>query len=759
MIGHLVGAICRQQRALLVLVLGLLVVSLAGASQIRVEDGARDIFVSSFDEYARFTQHTAEYPQSDSEIVVLVTSEQPFDREQLTLLQDLVFDGQLIDGVDFAHSIFSMQEYDTETESFQSVIEGDLSAYDDVSDALDEVADSPWTIVPMLNAERTETILVYAVEEQRVDDKQVQPIIDEFRELFAQVPPEAGLNFQLTGTLPILNTIVNRIIAEQGLLNGIGGLLGLITSLFLFRSLVVGLLTGIAPIFAVLLTLGAMGWLGLEMNVLTNSISILILVITMANCIHMTFELRKFARQGAGRNESIRGMMQAIASPCILTGLTTMIAMAGLSYSDSELIRVFSLAAVVGLCMSLFAAIVVHPLVFTLTWRISPIERALRRQVLPQKYWSELFGRTTQWLLRRKFTVLGVSVVAAAVLLAAFLPVQTTHRFNEYLHDDDPILLALERAEAISSPTQSLDIVLRQKEQGGALVSEPNLDVLASVHEDLEAAFPNNRIYSLHSLRRILRDAGQGASADDVAEMLEKLPERAQTELIGETGNGFKLSFRVADQPSPQIRELMDGINARLDQADLGALSAEPITGLTALAAVLSDKMIKELTISFLIAAFACPILIALWFGQWRFGLAAVLPNVIPVLVVGAWLMVSGWHLQFIGAIALSIAFGVAVDDTIHVLNRYDINRREKGRSFTFADVPAVMKHVAPALMTTTLVLSIGISSAFLSEMPTVIFFGGMCIAIFTLALLADLFILLPVLAVLERKRLASAAS
>jgi len=64
------------------------------------------------------------------------------------------------------------------------------------------------------------------------------------------------------------------------------------------------------------------------------------------------------------------------------------------------------------------------------------------------------------------------------------------------------------------------------------------------------------------------------------------------------------------------------------------------------------------------------------------------------------------------------------------------------------------MRHVAPALVTTTLVLSLGISSAFFSQMPTVLFFGAMCIVIFTLALLADLFMLLPMLAVAEGRRL-----
>lgn len=754
MIEWVASLTINRKRSLAVLISALAILAILGSTKIQFDDGARDIFVSSYPEYEHFVQHKAEFPQADTEIVIVARSQRPFDRSQLELLRDLVFDGQLVDGVESAHSIFSIQKYDSQTAEFQNVIDDDLSTYPDMTIPMKLADESDWKILSLINPDRTEMIIVYSVKEERVEGKKVQPIIDELEMLFAELPQDAELELHMTGTLSILNLIVHRIIDEQTLLNTIGGILGALVSLILFRSLAIGLLNGIAPIFAVLLTLGAMGWLGLEMNVITNSISILILVITMANCIHMTFEVRKNAAAGKGRDESIRAMVLAIAPPCQLTGLTTILAMAGLFYSESTLIQMFALAAIVGLIMSMFAAIIIHPLIYSIGWRFRSVEKALIKPVQPQENWGRRSAGVTEWLIKRKYRVVVISGLFAALLLAGFLPVQSTHRFNEYLNDDEPIILALKRAEAISSPTQSLDIVLRRSGEDGALISSTNLEMLGVVHENLESAYPDNDIFSLHNLHRTLIESDEPAGPADMETLLAKLPDRMTAELTGLHGNSFKLSFRVQDQPAADVRRLIAAIEAQLENEDLKEFSAEPITGLTALAAHLSDQMIKELTISFLIAAFACPLLIGLWFREWRYGVAAILPNVIPVLVVGSFLMASGLKLNFTGAIALSIAFGVAVDDTIHVLNRFHIDRRKKAGAFSMSDLPTVMQHVAPALITTTLVLSVGLSSAFFSGMPTVLFFGAMCIAIFILALLADLFMLLPMIATLEEQRL-----
>lgn len=722
--------------------------SLWGATRIHIEDGARGIFASSYPEYFRFNDHKAEFPQADSEIVVIARSGESFDRPQLEALKEFMLDAQLVEGVESAYSIFSIQDYDREADDFVNLISDDLTVYADMSVPLNLVEQSNWQILTLLNAEHNQTVMVFSVEEQLVDSKTFQPTIDELESLIQETSTDSNLELEITGSLPLLSLIVNRIIAEQGLLNAIGGILGALMSLILFRSLTIGLLNGIAPIFAVLLTLGAMGWLGLEMNVISNSISILILVITMANCIHMTYELRGNTTAGKGRDDSIREMMKAIAAPCILTSLTTIAAMASLFYSDSDLIRNFAMAAIVGLFLSMFAAIVIHPLVYAIAWRFPIVRKALTREPKTEDRWSNGFTNTTRWLIRRKSSVVILSILFAVLLLATFLPIQSTHRFNEYLYDDEPMILALKRAEAISSPTQSLNIILRH-DGNDPLLSNANLDALTKVHNTLERSYPDYDIYSLHNLRRAMQKTGDAGNAEDVTAFLDILPDRGRAELIGLQESAFKISFRIPDQPAQDTRRLIADIEAQLARTDTSKLTVEPINGITALAAHLSDQMIKELTISFLIAAFICPILIGIWFREWRFGLAAILPNVVPVLIIGAWLMASGWRLQFTGAIALSIAFGVAVDDTIHVINRLNINRRKKGPGFTTEDLPAVMRHVAPALITTTLVLSVGLSSTFFSEMPTVVYFGTMCMAIFFLALLADLFMLLPMVAIL----------
>lgn len=748
MIEKITSLLLGNKKSLFLFVLLLAIMSLWGATRIHIEDGTRGIFASSYPEYVRFNEHKAEFPQADSEIVIIARSTDEFSLVELQNLQEFMLDAQLIEGIDSAYSIFSIQKYDKEVDVFVNLLPDDLSVYPDMSIPLNLVEQSDWQILPLLNEQHNETVMVFTVEEQLVDSRNFQPTIDELKSFSQKLSSNSSMELEMTGSLPLLNLIVNRIIAEQGLLNAIGGILGALMSLILFRSLTIGLLNGIAPIFAVLMTLGAMGWLGLEMNVISNSVSILILVITMANCIHLTYELRRNTSAGKGRDESIRAMMKAIAAPCILTSLTTMVAMAGLFYSDSDLIRNFATAAIVGLILSIFAAIVIHPLVFAIGWRFPVVKKALTQDLPTADRWSVGFARTTRWLVHRKLAVVILSCLFALLLLATFLPIQTTHRFNEYLYDDEPMIMALKRAEAISSPTQSLNIVLRHSGDD-QLLSDHNLETLADVHNELEKNYPEHDVYSLHNLRRVLLKSGEEAEAGNITEFLDMLPGRAKAELIGLSENAFKISFRVSDQPAEVTRHMIADIENRLANRTTDELSVEPVNGPTALAAHLSDQMIKELTISFLIAAFICPILIGLWFREWRFGLAAVLPNVVPVLIIGAWLMASGWRLQFTGAIALSIAFGVAVDDTIHVINRLNISRRKKCASFTTKDLPAVMQHVAPALITTTLVLSVGLSSTFFSEMPTVVYFGTMCMAIFFFALLADLFMLLPMIAIL----------
>ena len=72
--------------------------------------------------------------------------------------------------------------------------------------------------------------------------------------------------------------------------------------------------------------------------------------------------------------------------------------------------------------------------------------------------------------------------------------------------------------------------------------------------------------------------------------------------------------------------------------------------------------------------------LIGFAFQSFRVALASAIPNLFPVLGTEAWLYFTGQGLQLTTVIALTIAFGIAVDDTVHFLSHYLHSRREERR-------------------------------------------------------------------------------
>ena len=64
-----------------------------------------------------------------------------------------------------------------------------------------------------------------------------------------------------------------------------------------------------------------------------------------------------------------------------------------------------------------------------------------------------------------------------------------------------------------------------------------------------------------------------------------------------------------------------------------------------------------------------------------RFGLA----NTLPLFATGALLFLLGRGMQFTSVIALTVAFGIAVDDTIHYINRFLVARTDPPTRFATA--------------------------------------------------------------------------
>jgi predicted RND superfamily exporter protein len=127
-------------------------------------------------------------------------------------------------------------------------------------------------------------------------------------------------------------------------------------------------------------------------------------------------------------------------------------------------------------------------------------------------------------------------------------------------------------------------------------------------------------------------------------------------------------------------------------------------------------------------------------FRNIQIGLVSVLANTLPLFATGAILYLRGKGMQFTSVIALTVAFGIAVDDTIHYINRFLILRS--------ADEPLnkrlidTSREVGPVLIGTTIIVLGGLSTTFTSGLPTVTLFGWIAGITLVVAALGDLIVM-----------------
>jgi predicted RND superfamily exporter protein len=103
-------------------------------------------------------------------------------------------------------------------------------------------------------------------------------------------------------------------------------------------------------------------------------------------------------------------------------------------------------------------------------------------------------------------------------------------------------------------------------------------------------------------------------------------------------------------------------------------------------------------------------------------------------------------------SVGMGICLGLVVDDTVHFLSKYMAARKD-GRAGSIDALQTAFQQVGTAMMISSLVLMVGFSGAFMAEVMPTRQTATILILTIGFALLADLFLLPPLLAVFDKDR------
>jgi predicted RND superfamily exporter protein len=194
----------------------------------------------------------------------------------------------------------------------------------------------------------------------------------------------------------------------------------------------------------------------------------------------------------------------------------------------------------------------------------------------------------------------------------------------------------------------------------------------------------------------------------------------------------------VKDEGSRVTLPFVDRVDDYLAGHPPPAGSAE-LTGTVRMAHMFSFHVLRSFGPSIVLALALIWGVMSLLFRSARFGLLAMIPNVFPLVVLLGVMVLAGVPLKPSTILVFSIAFGIAVDDSIHMMGRFT-QRMSRGSSHGRA-VRGALRETGPALVMSTVVVTAGFSLLLISRFELLFLVGLLTATTAVTALVADLFL------------------
>ena len=167
------------------------------------------------------------------------------------------------------------------------------------------------------------------------------------------------------------------------------------------------------------------------------------------------------------------------------------------------------------------------------------------------------------------------------------------------------------------------------------------------------------------------------------------------------------------------------------------------IQGYTPLYLKVNEYVQRSQLISFGAAFIIAFLFLFLMIGNIRLSLISIIPNLLPIGLMIATVALLGIELDFSTIMVAPIMLGIAIDDTIHLVHRYQDYRLKHVDKVT--SINNAMIYVGKAAIVTSLALTIGFFVLALSELISIRLFGFLSGITVIFAFIADV-ILLPAL-------------
>jgi predicted RND superfamily exporter protein len=605
--------------------------------------------------------------------------------------------------------------------------------------------EDPLVVPALLSEDARSTALLVELATRGDDILSYRPLVREVRDAIEAVD---DLELAVAGIPAVRAELVENIMGDQVWFVSLSMLCSFLLLILLFRRAHALAACAVAASLPAVWLMGLMAAAGEPFGLLSQVYPALIPVIAIADAIHVITRFHEEARgvdlhDTGARRAAIIESLRHTGPACLTTTLTTAIGFGSLAIAEMPVLRNFGLYAAAGCFFAFVAVVVIVPVALDLARAPPPAARAAGSRL-------ERIARAS---LRRPLVVLAVTALLAAGAGLLASRVSIDNRLGDSLVEGGTI----DRAQRVVDEHLGgvLTFEIEMSGPAGSLFRPDVLAASAALTERVRAVSPTRWAAGpadvLLRLNGALTGERKVPGSTALAEQLLALVDAQQMSGFVDDERAFArivvglpdiggVSFAAYRR---EIEAVISSTFAPIDDVDAR------VTGVVPIAYEGFNRLSGELASSLGLAAAVIALVLLVMFRSAWICLVSAPPNLLPLVTTLAVMGAVGWRLDPAATVVFSVALGIAVDDTIHVLARVR-ERLRAGHEPNEAIVGAIST-TGRALLTTSTLLGISFAVFSISSFPLPRVFGSLMAAAIGSALILDVTLLPALLSLGQR--------
>lgn len=504
--------------------------------------------------------------------------------------------------------------------------------------------------------------------------------------------------------------------------------------LFIFKNPLALVYPILLIVLVSVLFLGGMVYIDKPISTLSNLFPTIILIVVVSDVLHLCIKYDKEWQKGIGASKATKNTLKEIGWTTLITSLTTAVGFLVLYLSPMKAMRNFGMESAFLVVLTYVLTIFLIPY----TFYILKTKNLFTVRKVFDKFSDKIFKLQTHLFKYQNKVIISFSAV---LLLCCFGIMGINTNSSHYsIPKKTDLYHSFKFFEQNFGGSRTFELVLESTTKQ-TLNSPELLENTFKIHDYLKAQPKLNFIKSPVNYYRTVHKAYYPGSSNKRAmkfdiNTIKKYDKEIKNlvkndYLANKNRTLFKFTAQMRDYGKREINALKSELLRNVDSIIGDKAINARLSGIDLLIDISQRKSINNTFYGLLIAIFVVSITLGLVFKNTMLALIAVILNILPLIMTAGVMGFTNMELRAETALIFTVGFVIAVDDTIHLLSKFQWERK-KGRSIENAILIAA-KDCGKAIIATSIVLLGGffiLMSSDQTEIRTLGFLVGIIVLI-----------------------------